>query len=251
MSNQKGVTLIELLIVLVISVIVIGGVYKVFINQTRAYTVQDQVAEVQQDVRGAMEIMVRDIRMAGFQTNTFAVTNPAGSGLITTGGIVVNPANNSSITLNYQYIPPTDPTCGTPNCVEYNVQYILVNAVSSACPNPPCLQRTCTSTPLVATVPQCSGNQDILLTNVTTLNFGYGIDANDDGIIDGIVDGVIPKAAFVSGASVGTANVLAVQVTLAAKPTPADPDVKTMVSPRTLTSVVTPRNIFFKRNQWK
>ena len=248
MSNQKGVTLIELLIVLVISVIVIGGVYKVFINQTRAYTVQDQVAEVQQDVRGAMEIMVRDIRMAGFQTNTFAVTNPAGSALVNTGGIVVDPANNNHIAVNYEYIPLIPNTTTT---YTYTVDYNVVAAVSSTCPNPPCLQRKCTSTPPVPPAPQCSGSSDILLTNVTTLNFGYGIDQNEDGIIDGVVDGVIPRAAFVSGANVGTANVLAVQVTLAAKPTPADPDVKTMVSPRTLTSVVTPRNIFFKRNQWK
>ena len=71
MLDKKGVTLIELLVVLVISGIVIGGVYRVFISQTKAYSVQDGVAEIQQDVRGAMEIMVRDIRMAGFQSRSF------------------------------------------------------------------------------------------------------------------------------------------------------------------------------------
>jgi len=41
--SMKGVTLIELLVALVIGGIIIAGIYRVFIAQTRAYTVQDQV----------------------------------------------------------------------------------------------------------------------------------------------------------------------------------------------------------------
>jgi len=69
MGNKKGVTLIELLIGLVISAIIIAGIYRVFITQTRAYTVQDQVVDVQQNIRSAMELMLRDIRMAGYTSN--------------------------------------------------------------------------------------------------------------------------------------------------------------------------------------
>ena len=215
--NKKGVTLIELLVVLVISGIVIGGIYKVFIAQTRAYTVQDQVAEVQQDVRGAMEIMVRDIRMAGFQTNSF------NNAMITTTPIV---PNSSGITVNYEYIPSAGPP------VAYTVAYTLVG------------------TNLFRTF---NGVQDPLplLSNVKNLNFSYGIDADGDGIIDGIINppGIIPYGAFVQAAGVGTAKILAVNIALTAKPAPVDPDVQTMVLPRTLTSVVTPRNLFFKRYQ--
>jgi type IV pilus assembly protein PilW len=217
MLNKKGVTLIELLVVLVICAIVIGGIYKVFIAQTRAYTVQDQVAEVQQDVRGAMEIMVRDIRMAGFQTNSF------GSALITNTPIVT-PLSGTSITVNYEYIP----SAGNPTT--YIVNYALDNSGN--------LTRT------------LNGVQDPLplLSNVTNLNFSYGIDANNDGIIDGIVNGVIPDSAFKSAANVGTGIVFAVQITLTANLASVDPDVTKMVAQRTLTSVVTPRNLFFRRN---
>ena len=40
---------------------------------------------------------------------------------------------------------------------------------------------------------------ETLLNNVTTLDFRYGIDANEDKVIDGIdgETGVIPDAAFV------------------------------------------------------
>ena len=64
--NHKGVTLIELLIAMVISTILIAGIYRVFISQQRSYTVQDQVVEMQQNVRAAINKMLREIRMVNF-----------------------------------------------------------------------------------------------------------------------------------------------------------------------------------------
>ncbi|MCJ7663367.1 MAG: prepilin-type N-terminal cleavage/methylation domain-containing protein [Desulfobacterales bacterium] len=63
---DTGVTLIELMIVLVIAAFLVAGIYSLFITQHRSYSVQDQVAGVQQDARAALDIMARDIRMAGF-----------------------------------------------------------------------------------------------------------------------------------------------------------------------------------------
>lgn len=221
MRNKKGVTLIELLIVMVICGIVIGGVYRVFISQTRAYTVQDQVAELQQDVRGAMEIVVRDVRMAGFQargSSIAAITNSS----------IATPLSDNSITVNYQYIPPP-PGAAVTN----TVTYALAGGI---------LTRTLNG-----------GFAEPLLNNVANDGanpiFSYGIDADGDGNIDGIdeVTGVIPDGSFVAAAAVGTAKVLAVRVTLTTNPSPDNPDVVATVSPRTLTSVVTPRNLLLKK----
>ncbi len=82
--NKKGITLIELMVALVICGIVIGAIYRLFVTQSRAYTVQDQVAEVQQSVRTAMEILVRDLRMVGCETT--AVPIP----VFTDNSIIVN-----------------------------------------------------------------------------------------------------------------------------------------------------------------
>jgi prepilin-type N-terminal cleavage/methylation domain-containing protein len=64
--NKRGVTLIELLIALVISAILVAGIYRVFISTQRSYTVQDQVVEMQQNVRAAINKMMREIRMVNF-----------------------------------------------------------------------------------------------------------------------------------------------------------------------------------------
>ena len=64
--KQRGMTLIELLIALVISGFLGAGVYQTFIGQQHTYEVQDQVVDLQQNARMAINQLVRDVRMAGF-----------------------------------------------------------------------------------------------------------------------------------------------------------------------------------------
>jgi len=64
--RERGLTLIELLIALVLSSILIFVLYKTFLRQQKTYTVQEQVFDVQQNARATMARMVREIRMAGF-----------------------------------------------------------------------------------------------------------------------------------------------------------------------------------------
>ena len=99
--NTKGLTLIELLVALVICGMVIAGIYRLFVAQSKAYTVQDQVVEVQQGTRSAMEILLRDLRMAGFDSDnlgsTITIANP----------IIVG---DHSVTVSYEYNDTTQYT---------------------------------------------------------------------------------------------------------------------------------------------
>jgi prepilin-type N-terminal cleavage/methylation domain-containing protein len=65
-SSRRGFTIVELMVALVLSFILVGAIYRTFTSQQKAYTVQDQIAEAQQNARMAMNILVRDIRMAGY-----------------------------------------------------------------------------------------------------------------------------------------------------------------------------------------
>jgi prepilin-type N-terminal cleavage/methylation domain-containing protein len=77
--NQKGFTLIELLVAMVLSFILIGAIYGTFTSQQKSYTVQDQVAETQQNARMAMNILMRDILMAvyGMPDGGITIGSPA------------------------------------------------------------------------------------------------------------------------------------------------------------------------------
>ena len=88
--KKKGLTLIELLIALVLSSILIAALYRVFISQQRIYTVQDQVADIQQNVRIAIGQMTKEIRMAGYGGNILDIF-----GNINGFSNIITPANNS------------------------------------------------------------------------------------------------------------------------------------------------------------
>jgi len=62
----KGLTLIELLVAMAISAVLIAAIYRTFIGQYKTYTVQEQVVDMQQNARVAINRMMREIRMAGF-----------------------------------------------------------------------------------------------------------------------------------------------------------------------------------------
>jgi len=68
LRQNKGITLIELLVALVITGILVAAVYRTFTSQQKTYTVQEQVVDMQQNVRAGINRMMREIRMAGFGT---------------------------------------------------------------------------------------------------------------------------------------------------------------------------------------
>jgi prepilin-type N-terminal cleavage/methylation domain-containing protein len=78
--NGKGFSLVEILVVLVVMGLVVAAVYATFLStQRQAYT-QEAVVEVQQNLRAALDYMVKDIRMAEFMTpsdETALVSAPA------------------------------------------------------------------------------------------------------------------------------------------------------------------------------
>lgn len=65
-QNQTGFTLIELMIAMVISSIVMAAVYSFFISSNKMSIVQNASVAAEQSVRTGLEIMVQDIRMAGY-----------------------------------------------------------------------------------------------------------------------------------------------------------------------------------------
>ena len=65
LRKRKGFTLIELLVAIAITGIVLAVVGQFFISTNKTYTIQEKVADTQQSIRAIMEMISRDIRMAG------------------------------------------------------------------------------------------------------------------------------------------------------------------------------------------
>jgi len=65
-QNQSGFTLVELLIAMVVAMLVSAAVYASYKVQQQTYKVQTQVTEIQQNLRAGMEMMTREMKMAGY-----------------------------------------------------------------------------------------------------------------------------------------------------------------------------------------
>ncbi|PXF58740.1 MAG: prepilin-type cleavage/methylation domain-containing protein [Deltaproteobacteria bacterium] len=87
-SKSNGFTLVELLVAMVITGIVSAAIFSTFLFQQKSYLIQEQVAEMQQNLRAAMNMTVRDIRMAGYDPDRTSQT-----------GFVAATGNSTSYTL--------------------------------------------------------------------------------------------------------------------------------------------------------
>ncbi len=85
-ADKSGVTLVELMIALVLSMLVMAAVYMAYQTQYKSSHMEYKVITMQQDLRAAMDMMEKDIRMAG--------CDPAMS---STAGIIPSGSSSSSI----------------------------------------------------------------------------------------------------------------------------------------------------------
>ncbi len=67
--NTGGFTLIELLVSMGIGMVVLAAVSTTFMSQARFYSAQEQVNEMEQNARGALDIVTRELKMAGYKPN--------------------------------------------------------------------------------------------------------------------------------------------------------------------------------------
>lgn len=64
--DQRGVTLTELMVSLVMGLATVVAVYSVHLVQVKQRTVQEDVMAMQQNARAAMDLITRELRMAGY-----------------------------------------------------------------------------------------------------------------------------------------------------------------------------------------
>lgn len=63
---QRGVTLIELMIAMVIGFLLVGAVMSLYFNMRSSFRYQETFSRVQENGRFSMDMLARDIRMAGY-----------------------------------------------------------------------------------------------------------------------------------------------------------------------------------------
>jgi type IV pilus assembly protein PilW len=81
LGRNNGFTLVEMMVSIGIGMAVIAAVTTTFMSQTKIYNAQEQVNEMEQNARGALDVITRELKMAGYKTNTGPVTGLSASGV--------------------------------------------------------------------------------------------------------------------------------------------------------------------------
>ena len=75
-SKQTGFSVVEIMVALALSLIILAGVMHIFINNKQTYRVQEAFARLQENGRFAMQMITKDLRMAGFMGCASSITSP-------------------------------------------------------------------------------------------------------------------------------------------------------------------------------
>ncbi len=166
-SNKKGFTLVELLIAMAITGIVAGAIFTAFQSQQKSYLIQDQVTEMQQNLRAAMDIMVRDIRMAGYSQGTpgFGITDIRPMDKTYTMDVTITGNGAFEFTADFD----DNGTLSGDETISYSIYDFPVltggNGINDLGRN-------------------SGGGRQLVAENVEALGFAYAFDADGDGILD-------------------------------------------------------------------
>jgi prepilin-type N-terminal cleavage/methylation domain-containing protein len=158
-NNLRGFTLVEMVLALAISTIVLAAIYSVFIIANKNFTTQNAAANVQQNLRSAIGLMARDIRLAGL--------DPSGSDNF---GIAYAAQTKIRFTMD------SDVTSGDFNGIvdQADLEEITYGFQGNQ------IMQTLYET---VTPPPATPDAAALISNITNLNFAY-LDDNNTNLIN-------------------------------------------------------------------
>jgi type IV pilus assembly protein PilW len=149
-----GFSLVELLVAMAIAAVVMSAVFKIYRAQQDSFLAQEQIAEMQQNIRTAKYTLTRDIRMAGY--------DPTGAGAVF--GFASAYGDSINFTMD---ISDEDGSVTVPGD---DITYFVSDGR---------MKRN-----------EGAGNQ-VVVENIEAVGFAYAFDADDDGNIDTSANGHI------------------------------------------------------------
>lgn len=183
---SDGFTLVEILVAMVISLFLIGGVVQLFIQNKTSYKLQEGIARAQENGRLSLYFIEKNARRAGYPwdgkgTIVGFQRDKAPSGTFTNSNEMSVEGGSSSDALVMQYRAPaggaTDCTGRNIAADEYIAMHFLIDGGGLKC-------ETSTTDSSFGTALSSA----VLINDVTNIQFSYGVDSNKDGIPDGEYD---------------------------------------------------------------
>lgn len=185
--SPRGFTLLEALLASVIFVVVIGAIYVSYMGNTALFTKGERMTDLQQNARGALDLLSREIRMAGYTDSPVPVPNSSPGR--DPNPVIIARSDLLVIRGNVDKAQPGG---------SIDVYYAVQPNQTAACAAPPCLLRGVYNPPGVGAYNlEVGGAWDVIAYNIRSVAFTY-FDASNNPLDPGAP----PNA--LDGADVGT-----------------------------------------------
>lgn len=177
--GQRGFSLVELMVALVVSLLLLAGVIQVYLSSKQAYRVQDNIARIQENGRLAIAFVSRYLRLAGYRPY---LQISADQTFPSVGGSCPSPPTSPTTTTNVIW-GCDDTWNGNSDTVTINFQSdgTMSDCLGNPVPNLAVTQNTfqvsatgdlqCASSTTNQTQPLVEGVQDMQIT--------YGVNVNN------------------------------------------------------------------------
>ncbi len=260
-TKQQGITLIEMMIAMVVSLVLVAGVGTIYVSSKRTYQTRDQLSSMDETARVALDMLTKHLEHAGYATPDKL---PIGDYMYYSGAsdpVVVSCAGSDSILKLSDVINRATKNSFNSYGDVAAVRFIGDDVVYTDCANgslpagcradvAPSMQAALIYNSFFVEkdsngmeVLYCMGSRNTskkpIVNGVENIQFLYGVDANGDGAVEYYAD----------ADNVGTANwqrVVSIQVGILVRSLVEVLDVKTAQSYRVLDVTVT-KNDRYKR----
>lgn len=152
LNKSNGFSLVELLVALGIGTIMTTATFNFYIGQSKSYKAQERVTEMQQNIRTAINLMTKEIRMAGY--------DPTGS-----AGAGITSANSNSLSFTMDLNEN-----GIPGDLDEDITLSLYieNGIQK-----------------LGRITPADSNQPVALAeHIEAIGFAYAFDTDDDGVLE-------------------------------------------------------------------
>lgn len=193
-TYQRGFTLVELMISLVISLFLLAALVQIMASSTKTYRTHEGVSRIQEASRFAVEIIGRQIRQAGYHAENqiqVLTDDPTTWPLNQSPNFAIdgtdNTGPNGSDTLNVRYFIPS--TCTTMDCVVTPVlltgaipsgDWLRVSFFLDAERNLRCAVFNSAGTNISDTVVTVPATGQVVQGGISDMQIVYGININGD-----------------------------------------------------------------------
>lgn len=186
---MAGLGLVEIMVALAISLVLMAGVYRIYVSSKQSYRVQTNLSRLQEDARLSLAFLNRDIRMAGYAgcanprqliVNVIA-NNPPTNSVLAASGAILGYSNGTSWPTSF----PAKPSNIVSGTDAVYVQFAMPSNITVSNPmSSPTAQVMISSNPLgfqagqVLVVTDCTNADVFRATNVassTTATNGVNI----------------------------------------------------------------------------